>query len=633
MRREKRSPRSRSGRTQSLLKDSAALDNLLRSEAKYRRLHETRIDAFASVSLDGHIEECNELFQQMVGYTAEELRGLRYQDLTPVKWHAFEAAIIEQQVLVRGHSEIYEKEYRRKDGTIFPVELRAVAIRNPVDEVPVGMWAVVRDISERKEAERRLIESREALADAREALLALINSTTDLIWSVDPQKFGLIIFNEGLREYFAKRGIHIRPGMTPSDLLPPDFAARWCKFYERVLRDGPFVEQYITASKRPVLLLSFSPVRRGNAVSAIAVFGKDITERIQSEEALRVSEERFRQVAESVSDFIWEVNAEGLYTYTNPAVEQILGYTSEELVGKKHFYDLFAENVREELKNSAFRTFAAGQAFRGFSNVNVAKDGRLVHLETSGVPILDEAGKLLGYRGADTDVTERRMSEQALRDLSGKLINAQEEERLRLAREIHDDFCQRLALLAINTSLLGQSPPASIETLQTVLSRQYDEINALANDAHRMSHDLHPARLEQLGLGAAMGALCRDLATAHELAIAFEPGDLPPCVPPVLALCLYRVTQEALQNVVKHSGATTANVELTCRDGDLCLVVRDDGVGFDVAAAERTATLGLANMRERVRSISGRFSIACAPGEGTRIEVCAPLQPPGGNRR
>ncbi|MGE5813295.1 MAG: sensor histidine kinase, partial [Acidobacteriota bacterium] len=130
-----------------------------------------------------------------------------------------------------------------------------------------------------------------------------------------------------------------------------------------------------------------------------------------------------------------------------------------------------------------------------------------------------------------------------------------------------------------------------------------------------------------------MGALCRDLAAAHELAIEFEPGDLPPCVPPVLALCLYRVTQEALQNVVRHSGATTANVELTCRGGDLCLVVRDDGCGFDVAAAQRSGTLGLANMRERVRSISGRFSITCAPGEGTRIEVCAPLDPHARNRR
>jgi PAS domain S-box-containing protein len=126
---------------------------------------------------------------------------------------------------------------------------------------------------------------------------------------------------------------------------------------------------------------------------------------------LRESQERFRQVAETVGDFIWEVDTNGLYRYTSPSVEKILGYTPDELIGKMHFYDLFVPEVREELKTVVFDMFSAKQALRAFPNPNTSKDGKVVHLETSGVPVLDETGNLVGYRGADTDVTERKRGE------------------------------------------------------------------------------------------------------------------------------------------------------------------------------------------------------------------------------
>ncbi len=137
-------------------------------------------------------------------------------------------------------------------------------------------------------------------------------------------------------------------------------------------------------------------------------------ERRNADAALRKSEERFRQVAENISDFIWEVDAKGLYRYTSPAVEKILGYTPDELIEKSHFYDLFAPDIQEELKAAAFNVFAAKASFRAFPNPNVRKDGKIVHLEKSGVPVLDEAGILVGYRGSDTDVTERKRMEEQL---------------------------------------------------------------------------------------------------------------------------------------------------------------------------------------------------------------------------
>jgi PAS domain S-box-containing protein len=141
----------------------------------------------------------------------------------------------------------------------------------------------------------------------------------------------------------------------------------------------------------------------------------DITDRKQAEQALRESEERFRQTAESAGEWIWEVDASGLYTFASPVVETILGYKPEEIVGRKHFYDFFAPRVREELKKAALETFARKEPLRNLVNSNLHKNGSEVILETTAVPVLDERANLLGYRGADTDITDRKQAEQALR--------------------------------------------------------------------------------------------------------------------------------------------------------------------------------------------------------------------------
>jgi len=141
------------------------VEALRQSELKYRRLHESLRDAFVFVDMAGRIRESNEAYQRMLGYEPEELRELTYQQLTPARWHAVEADIIERQVMTRGHSDVYEKEYRRKDGHVLPIELRTVLMRDAAG-APSGMWAIVRDISERKRAEQALRESASWLGSA-----------------------------------------------------------------------------------------------------------------------------------------------------------------------------------------------------------------------------------------------------------------------------------------------------------------------------------------------------------------------------------------------------------------------------------------------------------------------------------
>jgi len=158
----------------------------------------------------------------------------------------------------------------------------------------------------------------------------------------------------------------------------------------------------------------------GEVTGIQAVF-RDITERKMMEEALRKSEERFRQVAENAQEWIWETDSNGLYTYASPVIENILGYKPEEIVGRKYFYDLFPPEDREEFKKAALEVFAQKKAFHEFINRNLHKNGGCVWLSTSGIPVLDKEGNLLGYRGADVDITERRRAEEALRESEEKL--------------------------------------------------------------------------------------------------------------------------------------------------------------------------------------------------------------------
>ena len=208
-------------------------------------------------------------------------------------------------------------------------------------------------------------------------------------------------------------------GKTDYDFFPKELADKYRADDRRVMdtnqieeHEEPFVRE---GEERTVLVVKAPLKDDSGHVAGLLGTMWDITERKQAEEALRKSEGRFQQIAENAQEWIWEVDGEGLYTYASSAVEQLLGYKPEQVVGKRHFYDLFVPEEREQLKRSAFEIFARKEPFRGFVNRNVRKDGDIVWLLTSGVAILDEAGELLGYRGVDTDITERTRAEQALR--------------------------------------------------------------------------------------------------------------------------------------------------------------------------------------------------------------------------
>jgi signal transduction histidine kinase len=223
------------------------------------------------------------------------------------------------------------------------------------------------------------------------------------------------------------------------------------------------------------------------------------------------------------------------------------------------------------------------------------------------------------------DITEAKRAEAALHDLSGRLINAQEQERARVARELHDGLSQNLALLVVELELLGQRPPATASEIAKHMQELSSQMRKLASEVHRISHDLHPAKLTQLGLTAAVNELCQTVLSFHGIPVSFLHDRIPHRLPIAVALCLYRITQESLQNVVKHSGARHVEVALRLINNEVHLNVTDDGSGFAVDSTQTNSVLGLTSMRERVRLVHGEIRIESKLGPGTRVSVRIPV--------
>ena len=214
-------------------------------------------------------------------------------------------------------------------------------------------------------------------------------------------------------------------------------------------------------------------------------------------------------------------------------------------------------------------------------------------------------------------------SQEDTRRLAGRLIAAQEVERARIARELHDDLSQKVALLAIDIDQIAHSEGPGVRDRATIMAERAAEIGT---DLHNLSHELHPAKLQILGLVRATQFLCRDLSGRHGLHIGFVHDRMPTNVPPDPALCLFRIAQEALQNVVKHADARNAEVKLTGTSESLQLEISDSGRGFD--PAKLGGGMGLLSMRERVNFLDGHLTIRSKPGTGTRIAVRVPINLP-----
>jgi PAS domain S-box-containing protein len=353
----------------------------------------------------------------------------------------------------------------------------------------------------------------------------------------------------------------------------------------------------------------------------------DITDRKRTENALRESEKRFRLMADTAPVMVWMSGPDKRCMYFNKGWLEFTGRPIERELG-----DGWVENVHPDDLASCLEIYSAAfDARKDFIMEYRLRraDGEYRWIWDTGVPRFEASGYFAGYIGSCKDITDRKQTEDSLREISGRLISAQEEERGRIARELHDDMNQRVALMAIELEQLEQQAPISAAQLRDSIHQLLNKSRQLSADLHTLCHSLHPSKLEHVGLATAIRSFCDEIAHRLDLRIDCVYRDVPRDLPKNIALCLYRVVQEAIHNVVKHSGARDATVEITGSPSLIMVSVSDSGVGFGPDSTAVNAGLGLVSMRERARLVGGEFSIQSQPSQGTRIEVRVPLAPAG----
>jgi PAS domain S-box-containing protein len=366
----------------------------------------------------------------------------------------------------------------------------------------------------------------------------------------------------------------------------------------------------------------------------------------------RQAQEHAAAILESITDGFVALDSEWRFTHVNAEAERINGFSREDQIGKCQ-WELFPA-TRGTLLEREWRRAVAEQVPVQFefyyepwdswyqNKAYPTKDGGLSvfyhditarkRTEEALRSARDELEQRVEERTRELSranarlgrqVARRKRVEEARSELLRRLVHAQEDQYRRIARELHDDLTQRLAVLAIDAGTLEQLPGCPPD-VGSRLGGVREQLVALSESVHSLSRQLHPSILDDLGLVDALRAECLSLEQRDGLRVRYHAEDVPTDLPRGVALCVYRVAQESLRNVVRHARALEASVRLSASERELILSVRDRGAGFEVAARGKTG-LGLASMRERARLIQARLIVRSRPGEGTRITVRVPL--------
>ena len=514
-----------------------------------------------------------------------------------------------------------ELEVVRPDGSTIWVNACGEAVRDATGRVAY-VRGTAQDITDRKKFEVQFRESQGRLT-------AIVDSAMDAIIAVD-EKQVILLFNPSAEKMFGCSASDA-VGSSMERFIPQRFRAEHIAYLRhfgetgttnRVMGDRGVLWALRSNGEEFPIEASISHVEDGGK-KLFTVIIRDVTERRRAEEAVAESEKRFRLVANTAPVLIWMAGTDKLCNYFNQPWLQFTGRRLDQELGNG-----WADGVHEEDLQRCLdmytRSFDRHEEFRMEYRLR-RHDGEYRWVLDIGTPRFNTTGSFAGYVGCCIDITDQKDARAAVMKFSGRLIRAGEEERARIARELHDDINQRLALLANRIQECDQATSANTDSVQKKELREIWRLtNEIATDIQHMSHQLHPSKLHYLGLAATVRHFCKEFSQQHKLEVECTVKDLPEDLDENVSLNLFRTVQESLRNVVKHSQAHHVKVELTCQSSVVQLRVSDDGVGFDPEHARSAHGLGLISMQERLRSVGGEFSIWSKPSFGTQVEGRVP---------
>ena len=541
--------------------------------------------------------------------------------LTTESWERLRPAI--EKALRDGTSYELDLEHVRPDGSTIWARARGEVQRDLTGHI-VGLRGTAQDITERRLAERELALANERLRLAMEAgksmgwdwdiksgrdtwfgdLKSVVGMPSETYVGSVEELHRYIHSEDRVRVWEAAKDAmeNKKPYAAEYRILRPDGTVRW------VAVKGKF---YYSPDGEPERMLGMKV---------------DITERKLVEGALRESEERLRLAVQVGKMYAidWDVASD--VVIRSEEASQILGLAGER-INVTHRQMLAGIHPEDRAAFIASITEFAPESPNHQINFRLLRpDSSVLWLERTGHAFFDEQGRMVRMVGMVADVTERKLAEEALSKVGGRLIEAHEEERSRIARELHDDIGQRLALLISDMDGLEKDLPDSAVEVRNHLREQLKRVHEIASDTQAMSHQLHSSKLRLLGIVAAAKGFCQELSEQQKVEIDFTHADIPPAVPEEISLCLFRVMQEALHNAVKHSGVRHFQVQLRRASGEIQLTIRDSGVGFNPdEAMMNNRGLGLISMRERISLVRGTFSVRSEPQRGTEIFIRVPF--------
>jgi PAS domain S-box-containing protein len=607
-----------------------AEETVKKSELQYRTIVETTNEGVWLLDSKLHTSYVNRQAAKLLGYEPREMVGRSVLD-----FYYPEDVEHKKQVLMRrqqGVGEQIEERLRRKDGSELWVRLAATPVFKDSGEFD-GALAMMSDITERRLADQQRLLAEQMLRESEQQFRTLAEAIPQLCWMARGDGH-IFWYNQRWYTY---------TGTTPEQMegwgwqsvhdprTLPSVLERW---KSSISTGEPFDMVFPLRGADGVFhpfLTRVMPMKGADGLVA-RWFGTntDVTELRDVQEQLRANVEwlRLAQWAARIGTFDFDIRS-GVDTWT-PETEALYGLPPGGFDGTlSAFENLVHPDDRQRVMEATYKTITTGEPTEGEWRA-VWPDGSVHWIAGRGQLLRDQSGEPWRLIGVNLDITESKRAQEALLGMTRKLVEAQEQERARIARELHDDITQRLALLSIEIDQTQHHPTEISSEVPEPIHQLSNKAREIANDISALSHELHSSKLDFLGIVGGMRSWCREFGERQKLQIDFESHNVPQ-LPHEISLCLFRVLQEALQNAAKHSGATRIEVRLVESSGEFHLTVSDSGKGFDINAPGQSRGLGLTSMQERVRLVGGTFAIDSKPEAGTTIKVRVVIPPVNSN--